>query len=420
MLLSLWNVGRYFVIIIYLCAKITKIGVTPSIFMKPRQIEEFFRTPFTRDRIARIGFGLLIFAALVWLIVRISYFLIPLIIAWLMAYLMLPLLHFLEDKCKIRKRWLSTTIVLLVTIGLVVGLLAILIPSITNEVSKGWEMLKRYDIGAYLLSLLPEELSSRSQLIQKLEELMGSINMQELFGSIEQIFTKGWGLIESTFNLIAGGAVIYIFLFYLVFLMLDYEKIQKGFMEMMPVSIRPFMKELGEVTGHYANAYFRSQALIAMICGVVMAVGFYIIGLPMGITLGLLIGLLNMIPYMQTLGYLPLVILVGLQSVMTGDNFFILLLAGVGVIVLSDVLQQVLLTPLIQGQSLGIHPVAIMLSLTVWGSLFGFFGMLFALPLTMICYHFYMKYVVGTPVPLSGGKGKMPDFHFGHKAKEAE
>ena len=53
------------------------------------------------------------------------------------------------------------------------------------------------------------------------------------------------------------------------------------------------------------------------------------------ITLGLLIGLLNMIPYMQTLGYLPLVILVGLQSVMTGDNFFILLIAGVGVIVLS-------------------------------------------------------------------------------------
>ena len=140
----------------------------------------------------------------------------------------------------------------------------------------------------------------------------------------------------------------------------------------------------------------------------------------MGITLGLLIGLLNMIPYMQTLGYLPLVILVGLQSVMTGDNFFILLIAGVGVIVLSDALQQVLLTPLIQGQSLGIHPVAIMLSLTVWGSLFGFFGMLFALPLTMICYHFYMKYVVGTPVPLSGGKGKMPNLRIGLKAKKAE
>ena len=107
--------------------------------MKPRQIEEFFRTPFTRDRIARIGFGLLILAALVWLIARLSYFLMPLIIAWLLAYLMLPLLHFLEDKCKIRKRWISTTIVLLVTIGLVVGLLAILIPSITNEVSKGWD-----------------------------------------------------------------------------------------------------------------------------------------------------------------------------------------------------------------------------------------------------------------------------------------
>lgn len=388
--------------------------------MKPRQIEEFFRKPFTLDRIARIGFGLLILVAVVWLVARLSYFLIPLIIAWLLAYLMLPLLHFLENKCKIRKRWLSTTIVLLVTIGLVTGLFAILIPSISNEVSRGWALLKQYDIAAYLFSLLPEELSTRSQVVQKLEELVESINVQELLGSIEKIFTKGWNLIQGTFDLLSGLAVVYVFIFYLVFLMLDYEKIQKGFMQMLPVSIRPFMQELGEVTGHYANAYFRSQALIAMICGVVMAVGFYIIDLPMGITLGLLIGLLNMIPYMQTLGYFPLVILVGLQSVVTGDNFFLLLLAGVGVVVLSDVLQQVLLTPLIQGQSLGIHPIAILLSLTVWGSLFGFFGMLFALPLTMICYHFYMKYVVGTPVELSGGKGKIPKFHLGHKAKKAE
>ena len=177
--------------------------------MKPRQIEEFFRKPFTLDRIARIGFGLLILVAVVWLVARLSYFLIPLIIAWLLAYLMLPLLHFLEDKCKIRKRWLSTTIVLLVTIGLVAGLFAILIPSISNEVSRGWALLKQYDIAAYLFSLLPEELSTRSQVVQKLEELVESINVQELLGSIEKIFTKGWNLIQGTFDLLSGLAVVY-------------------------------------------------------------------------------------------------------------------------------------------------------------------------------------------------------------------
>lgn len=375
--------------------------------MEPRRIEDFFKKPFTVDRIARIVFSLLIIGGLVWLIARLSYFLVPLLVAWLLAYIMLPLLHFLERKCGIRKRWLSATIVLLLSLGVVAGLLAILIPSITNEVSKGWQMLKQYDIGSYLLSLLPESLSTRSQIIQRLEEFMAGINMQEFFGSVEKIFTKGWGLIQSTFNLLSGAAVIYVFIFYLVFLLIDYEKLRKGLLDMMPVSVRPFMEELGDVVGHYTNAYFRSQALIAFICGVVMAVGFYIIDLPMGITLGIFIGLLNMIPYMQTLGYFPLVILVGLQSVVTGDNFFVLLLMGVGVIVISDALQQVVLTPLIQGQSLGIHPIAILLSLTVWGSLFGFFGMFFALPLTMICYHFYMKYVVGTPVELSGGKGNV-------------
>lgn len=373
--------------------------------MEPRRIEDFFKKPFTVDRIARIVFSLLIIAAIIWLISRLSYYLIPLVVAWILAYIMMPPLHFLENKCKIRKRWLSATIVLLVTIGLVVGAFTIVIPSITNEINKGWQLLKQYNIGSYLLSLLPEELSTRSQIVQRLEEFVTNVNMEELFGSIEQLFTKGWGLIQSTFNLLSGAAVIYVFFFYLIFLLLDFEKISEGIFKMMPVSIRPFMEELSEVVGHYTNAYFRSQALIAFICGVVMAIGFYIIGLPMGITLGIFIGLLNMIPYMQALGYIPLVVLVGLQSVVTGDNFFVLLLIGASVIIISDTLQQVLLTPLIQGQSLGIHPIAILLSLTVWGSLFGFFGMLFALPLTMICYHFYMKYVVGTPVELSGGKG---------------
>lgn len=366
--------------------------------MKPRKIEDFFRKPFTFDRVARICFTLLIVGFIAWALVSLSSYLIPFALAWLLAYLMLPLVHWLQTKAHIRPRWVAVVLVLLFSLGIVVGILALLIPSITNEISKGWGMLQKYDVGAYLLSLLPEELSSKSSLIAKGQELLGQININEFFSSVGDVFSKGWGLIESTFSAITGATVIFIFLFYLVAMLLDFDKVRKGFFEILPESIRPFMQELGTITGYYINAYFRGQALIALICTVILGVGFTIIGLPMGITLAIFIGVLNMIPYLQVLGYIPLVLLVGLQSLSTGDNFFLLLLAAVAVVSISDALQSFVLTPSIQGQSLGIHPVVIMLSLTVWGALLGFLGLLFALPLTMIIYTIYMKYVVGQPV----------------------
>ncbi|MDO5017658.1 MAG: AI-2E family transporter [Porphyromonas sp.] len=383
--------------------------------MKQRQIETFLRKPFTFDRVARIGFTLLIFGAVVWLIARLSDFLIPFALAWLLAYLMMPVIRFLETRWKIRPRWVAASIVLLVTLGVVAGILSLLIPSITNEVNRGWKLLEEYNVGSYILSLLPESFSTKSQIVAKLQELANEFNVQELLTSIQQVFSKGWGIIESTFNVLSGTMVVFIFLFYLVFMLLDYEKVKRGAYKMLPRSCREFMKEFGEIVGYYFNAYFRSQAVIAMIVSVILMAGFSIINLPMGLTLGLIMGLLNMIPYLQSLGYLPLVVLVGLQSVVTGDNFFLLLIAGVAVIAFSDMLQSLVLVPLIQGQSLGIHPVAIMLSLTIWGSLFGFFGLFFALPLTMICYNLYMKYVVGVELPLNSQKGKIPKLKGLHK-----
>lgn len=368
--------------------------------MKPRKIEEFLQKPFTFDRVARIFFVLLIVAALLFATIHLANFLIPFALAWMLAYLMSPLVKWFQTKLKVKPRWLAVTLVLLLTFGVLSGVLAILIPSITKEINRGWQMLQEYNIGAYLISLLPEGLTTKSELSAKLEELVASVNIQELLTSLEGVFSKGWGIIQGTFSAISGAMVVFIFLFYFIFMLIDYDKVSKGFIDMLPESTRPTVREIGDIIGYYVNTYFRGQALISLICGIILAVGFAIIGLPMGITLGLFIGLLNMIPYLQILGYIPMVFVVGLQAVATGENFFLLLLFASIVVIISEIIQSLILTPTIQGQSLGIHPVAIMLSLTVWGYLFGFLGMLFALPLTMIFYTLYMKYVVGVPVDI--------------------
>lgn len=366
--------------------------------MRPRKIEEFFEKPFTFDRVARIVFGILLAVLLMYILIRLGNSLVPFVLAWLFAYLMMPMVTWVQKKLWMCPRGVAVTLVLIVTFGVVGGLLALLIPSITKELNRGWELMQQYNLGDYFLSLLPASFATKTELSARIDEFMASVNIQDLFISIEGVVTKSWDIIQSTFDALTGAMVVFIFFFYLIFMMLDYEKVREGFIAILPESTRKFTREVGNIIGFYVASYFRAQALIAFFCGLILSVGFAIIGLPMGISLGIFIGLLNMIPYLQVLGYIPLVLVVGLQSVSTGQNFFLLLLFAVIVILISEVVQTAILTPTIQGKTLGIHPVAIMLSLTVWGYLFGFLGMLLALPITMILYTLYMKYVIGAPV----------------------
>lgn len=366
--------------------------------MRPRSIEEFFEKPFTIDRIGRITFILLLLIALFWGLDKIAVLLIPFGLAWLCAYILLPVIHFMERKLKIKKRWITVLIVVLVLAGIISGVLALLIPSIVNEVKKGWELMRYYDVGSFFSSIIPEKWSSRLNIMKSLEEGVTSINIQDFLASAESVLNRSWGIIRSTFSYISSFAVVFLFLLYFIFILIDYEDLSKGFYSILPRSTRPFFREFFSIVRHYIDSYFKGQALIALINGVLMAIGFWIMGLPMGITLGLFIGLLNMVPYLQNLGIIPLILLVALQSLAMGQNFWVLLLIGLSIILVIDVLQDAFLTPYIHGQITGLRPSMILLSLTIWGSLFGLLGMLFALPLTMIIYTLHMKYIVGEPL----------------------
>lgn len=360
--------------------------------------EDFFKKPFSFDRTARITFGLLLVVLIFWGLDTLATILVPFGLAWIVAYLLMPVVYFLERRIKIKSRGLNIFIVLILLAGILGGIIALLIPSIVNESKKAWELIQFYDVGRVLLDLIPENLKSKSEIFDNIENLLASINLQDFISSVQEVLSRSWDIVKSTLNYLSGLVVILLFLAYFIFIMLDYEALCDGFFKLFPRSTRPFMYELSENIEFYINSYFRGQALISLICGIILAVGFAIMGLPLGITFGLFLGLLNMIPYLQYIGYIPLVLLVGLQSAATGQNFFIVLLIAVGVILISEVIQQVFLIPMIQGKSMGMKPAAILLSLAIWGSLLGFLGLLFALPLTMIIYTVYMKYVIGEPI----------------------
>ncbi len=136
--------------------------------------------------------------------------------------------------------------------------------------------------------------------------------------------------------------------------------------------------------------YFKLQSVIAAIVGVLFAIGFTIIDLPMAIGLGLFIGMLNLVPYLQTLGLVPAVMFAMLRAAESGQSIWMALL-GVGIVfIVVQGIQDAILNPRIMGKRFGRN----LLSLSVWGALLGFIGLIIALPLTTIVISYYRRYVL--------------------------
>ena len=125
------------------------------------------------------------------------------------------------------------------------------------------------------------------------------------------------------------------------------------------------------------NHYFRGQALVAFIVGILFCIGLAIVGLPMAVVMGLFIGLLNMVPYLQLISLIPTTLLC--------------LVSSVDIIV--QCIQDLILTPRIMGKAMGLNPAVILLSLSVWGTLLGFIGLIVALPLTTLLLSYYNIYI---------------------------
>jgi predicted PurR-regulated permease PerM len=142
------------------------------------------------------------------------------------------------------------------------------------------------------------------------------------------------------------------------------------------------------------NKYFRGQALVALSVGVLFSIGFLIIDFPMAIALGMFIGLLNMVPYLQLVGFIPTIILAIVKAADTGESFWLIMLLALIVFAVVQIIQDAFLVPKIMGHVTGLNSAIILLSLAIWGSLLGILGMIIALPLTTLLINYYQKYII--------------------------
>ncbi len=355
-----------------------------------------FKSPITFDSFIRGILLVLLFVGIGFLVNRLSSVLLPFFIAWLLAYLMYPLVRFLQYKCRLRNRTLSIIVAALLVLGIITGFLLLIIPPIISEFTKVSALFDKYSghiLGETgLIPYIQQFLDQFGSSYQK--NIIDLVQERSFMDAVQNVLGQVWNLIYQTFDFAVGLIGSLIVLLYLFFILQDYEVISEGWVNLIPKGSRGFASQLVEDVKSGMNSYFRGQGLVALCVGVLFSVGFMIVGFPMAVGLGMFMGFLNLVPYLQTLGFVPMTLLALLKAADTGENFWMIFLPAVLVVAVVQVLQDTILVPKIMGSAMGLNPAVILLSLSVWGSLLGFIGLIIALPLTTLLISYYRRFVL--------------------------
>ena len=347
-----------------------------------------------RQAIVRSMVTVAVLVALYLLIRRLSGVLLPFLVSFVVAYMLAPLVNFFQHKCRLKNRVLSVIVTILLVVGVLTGAIAALVPAISKQATSLSNSVKTYVANwsgnDYFSPRVNEQME---HLIQSMD-IKALLHSPEVQQGIEKVIPILGDWINSGVNAVMSLAIGFICILYIIFLLIDYEKISNNWHKYIPQRFSEGIQMLMNDLDRNMNAYFRGQALVAGIVGILFAIGFQIIGLPMGIGIGLIIGVLNLVPYMQALGIPPCILLGLIQSAETGRPIWVVMLCIAAVFIIVQSIQDMVLVPKIMGNVTGMGPAWILLSLSVWGSLLGIIGMIIALPLTTLLVSYYKRFVL--------------------------
>ncbi|WP_288315050.1 AI-2E family transporter [uncultured Mediterranea sp.] len=352
------------------------------------------RKKITFDSFIRgVIIGGIVIGALI-LIKRLSGVLLPFFIAWLIAYLIYPLVTFFQYRLKLKSRFASIFCALLTLAGIGTAAFYLLVPPMIQEFGRVKDLLIEYFTNSSYGSNVPRTLSEFLRDNIDPQFLQNLFQEKSLLDALQEAMPPLWSLVTESINLLYGIFTVFIILLYIVFILLDYESIADGWPRLLPVKYRSFVTGIMNDVKDGMNRYFRGQAFVALCVGILFSIGFLIIDFPLAIGLGLFIGVLNLVPYLQIIGFIPTVVLAILKAADTGGNFWLILAAALAVFAIVQAIQDGFIVPRVMGKITGLNPAIILLSLSVWGSLMGMLGMIIALPLTTLMLSYYQRFII--------------------------
>ena len=351
--------------------------------------------PYTFDRVVRIVIALLVITGLGLLINRLSAVLLPFLIAWFLAYFIHPIVLFFQHKLRIKNRVLSIVVTLLLIFGILWLFIYFLQGPVVNEIQRLVFLINDFVSRPINIDFIPEAWIEFLKEYLKTVDLKSYLTEENIENIISKIVPGAWSIISGSVAFVLNLVILIFILLYVIFISKDYEILSEGWINLVPKNYRHFAVGMAEDVEKGMNSYFRGQALIALIVGILFATGFKIINLPMGITFGILVGVLNLVPYLQTLSIIPAILLAVIKAAEYDQNFLLVLLSVALVYVVVQSIQELFLNPNILSKATGLKPAIILLSLSIFASLLGLVGMIIALPTTSVIISYYKRFIIG-------------------------
>ncbi len=345
----------------------------------------------TFDKFIRwTGTALLVFGVL-FLMNYLSGVLLPFFIAWLLAYLLYPIVKFLENRLHIKVRAISIIITMILMLAVIGGILYCIIPPMIDQFDKLGNVLAHWAHQTTHTNNISEMISNWIQGNQAMLERF--FKSKDFADTIKTTMPKVFTFVGQTANIIISIVASLITLLYMFFILMDYEYLTENWIRIFPKKNRPFWSELSQDVARELNNYIRGQGTVALCMGIMFCIGFTIMDFPMAIGLGILIGILDLVPYLHTFALIPTAFLAMLKAADTGQNFWAIFGLALGLFCLIQIITDMIITPKIMGKAMGLNPAILLLSLSVWGALLGFIGLIIALPLTTLIMAYWQKYV---------------------------
>ena len=342
--------------------------------------------PKRRNRLLLWAILFLLIGGMLW---AARHVLFPYILALVIAYLLLPVVNWLDHHMPVRFRtWrlarpLAILLTYLLLLVLIVGVMAFFVPLIVDQIKvliEKWPDLTRQveawgTRGWGLYTDMIESIESisprwRDTIESSLEDLASDLLIAVQNGLIATIRT-----VSSTVSFLIGLIVIPFWLFYILH---DESQVKKGIIQALPEQLRADVQCMASLIDDVLSAYIRGQLLLCLFVGTLATLSLLIIGVPFALILGLIAGVFEVLPYVgPILGAIP-AILVALLS-----NPPSAIWVAVAFIAIQQV-ENLLLVPRIAGQSVKLHPALVMVVLVIGNQLAGFWGMLVAVPITAV------------------------------------
>ena len=347
----------------------------------------------TFDSFIRGSISALIIIGILYLVNYLSGVLLPFFVAWLIAYMIYPMVTFFQYRLKLKNRVVSIIVTLLVLFTILALAFVLLVPPIVDEFTKLKGLIETYFIEGTKQAAIPGTVANFIKEHIDMLQIQIALSEENLAKNLQSLLPKAWSIFTHSLNLVVSIFATFIILLYMFFILLDYETIASGWVDLVPSKYRTPTVRIVNDMKEGMNRYFRGQSLVAFLVGVLFSIGFVIIDFPLAVGFGLFIGLLNMVPYLQLIALVPTVLLALLKAADTGENFWWILASALLVFCIVQAIQDAIIVPKVMGRITGLNPAIILLSLSIWGALMGVVGMIIALPCTTIILSYYKRYI---------------------------